>query len=493
MVVVSEAASNISALLRQYSGLLPSVAFGCSTIAAFSVRMVKAVRRPRVDRQPQDMATVDFLLRGRDPLTKLDDYDSLRGAVTGRLAARAPAALFMLRLDNLQEIIADHGHRAGECVLVAVADRLRKLWPTERWSRLIGDDLGSVLGSVEGAAQLEAAALVILRSVEEPILTFEGELVCKASLGITRIPGQAARCDADAGTTILAALSAVRKASAAGGSQWMLFDLEQQRAEILRDSVKEELRVAIETGQIIPYYQPIVDLRTGDIVGLEVLARWEHPTRGVLPPDLFIPLAEEMKVAGLVSQTLMRRVIADARYWPNSLYFAFNASPGQLRELINFIKVPPSWPEGSLDPRRLEIEITESALIEDLEVARSVIELLQAAGTRVVLDDFGIGYSNFFHLRELPFDKIKIDKSFVLDLGLDPRADACVRTMIALGKSLDIEMVAEGVEKGRIANYVADLGCRYGQGYLYSAPVSADAVSVLLRNPAKASPLSLVG
>ncbi len=370
-------------------------------------------------------------------------------------------------------------------MLIAVAERLKRLWPTERWSRLIGDDLGFVLSGVNGSLQVEAAALAILRSVEAPVQTFEGELVCKASLGIARITGQAVRSGDDVGATVLAAYSAVRKASAGGGSQWSLFDSEQHRSDVLRDSVKAELRAAIEGGQIVPYYQPIVDLRTGVIVGLEVLARWEHPTRGVLPPDLFIPMAEEMHCAGLISQTLMRRVIADSRYWPTSIYFAFNASPGQLRELINLIRVPPSWPEGSLDPKRLEIEITESALIEDLEVARTVIELLQAAGTRVVLDDFGIGYSNFFHLRELPFDKIKIDKSFILDLGLDPRADACVRTMIALGQSLDIEMVAEGVEKSCIAKYVADLGCRYGQGFLYSVPAAASGVSSLLRQPAQ--------
>ena len=489
---MDEALSNVAGLLGEPYQLFPSVAFGCSALAALSVRVIRAVRGPRVGRGERNKANVEFLLKGRDPLTRLEDYDALRVALAGKLAARAPSALFVLRLDNLQSIIGDHGHLVGESVLVGVADRLRKLWPTERWSRLIGDDFGFVLGGMQEATQIEAAAIAILRAVEDPMRTFEGELVCSASLGIASIPGQAARSDLDVGATFLAAFAAVGRASAAGGSQWSLFDSIQQRAESLRDSVKEELRAAIDNGQIIPYYQPIVDLGTGEIVGLEVLARWEHPIRGVLPPDIFIPMAEEMQLAGLISQTLMRRVVADARYWPTSIYFAFNASPGQLRELISLIRMPPSWPEGALDPRRLEIEITESALIEDLEVARTVIELLQAAGTRVVLDDFGIGYSNFFHLRELPFDKIKIDKSFVLDLGLDPRADACVRTMIALGKSLDIEMVAEGVEKGRIAKYVADLGCRYGQGYLYSVPVSADAVSALLRKPVEADPLILV-
>ena len=489
---MEEVVSNLSGPLSDPSRLLPSMAVGCGAIAALSVRVARAVRRPRKSGR-ESKANVELMLKGRDPLTRLDDYDSLRGVVAGKLATRSAAALIMLRFDNLDKIIADRGHSAGERVLVMAAERLKKLWPTERWSRLVGDDFGFVLGGIYEQSQIEAAALTILRCVETPMETFDGEIVCSASLGIAPMQGQAARSEADVGATMLAAFSALRKASVAGGGQWSMFDPSLHRADVLRDSVKEELGTAIDNGQIIPYYQPIVDLTTGEIVGLEVLARWEHPTRGVLPPDLFIPMAEEMQLAGRISQTLMRRVIADSRYWPTSIYFAFNASPGQLRELINLVRVRPSWPEGSLDPKRLEIEITENALIEDLEVAKTVIELLQAAGTRVVLDDFGIGYSNFFHLRELPFDKIKIDKSFVLDLGLDPRADACVRTMIALGKSLDIEMVAEGVEKKGIAKYVADLGCRYGQGFLYSPPVSAQAVSGLLSRPVAMDHLRLVG
>jgi EAL domain-containing protein (putative c-di-GMP-specific phosphodiesterase class I) len=158
-----------------------------------------------------------------------------------------------------------------------------------------------------------------------------------------------------------------------------------------------------------------------------------------------------------------------------------NVSPGQLREMIGMLRNPPLWPEGELDPARLEIEITESALIEDIDVAREMVSLLQARGTRVVLDDFGIGYSNIFHLRELPFDRIKIDRSFVLDSHADPRAEACIRAMLALGASLGIEMVAEGIESTEVAAHLLHLGCRYGQGYVYSEPVPANAVFNIMR------------
>ena len=240
-------------------------------------------------------------------------------------------------------------------------------------------------------------------------------------------------------------------------------------------------------GAILPVYQPIVDLADGGLVGLEVLARWNHPTRGMLAPDIFIPLAEELGLTGQITQMLMRRVISDARDWPAWLYFAFNVSPGQLRELIGMIRNPPVWPEGTLDPRRMEVEVTESALIEDIVVAREVISLLQARGTRVVLDDFGIGLSNFFHLRELPFDRIKIDRSFIMDIASDPRAEACVRAMLALGASLGIPMVAEGVESARTETRLRELGCRFGQGYIYSEAVSAFEVHGLIRRMAARS------
>jgi EAL domain-containing protein (putative c-di-GMP-specific phosphodiesterase class I) len=149
--------------------------------------------------------------------------------------------------------------------------------------------------------------------------------------------------------------------------------------------------------------------------------------------------------------------------------------------MITMLRDPPPWSEGEMDPSRLEIEVTENALIEDLDIAREMMALLQARGTRVVLDDFGVGYSNIFHLRELPFDRIKIDRSFVMDSASDPRAEACVRAMLALGASLGIDMVAEGIETTDIARHLENLGCRFGQGYLYSEPVPANGVYAMMR------------
>ena len=421
------------------------------------------------------------LFRGthRDALTGLANRQSFTAALAGRLLTGQPAALLLFDLDGFAALNSTHGHRAGDEVLRAAADRLASLVPgIGQLGRLGGDTFAVLLEASGGRGAVEAGCLNLLRAMMAPLYAGVHVLQCSVSLGVALAPEHGS--DADA--LLRAAQSAVDQIKHGGGGAWRFFDPARAQAERGRTVMMAELRAAIDgCGQIVPFYQPIVDLRTGGVVGLEVLARWIHPTRGLMAPDVFIPLAEEMHLAGQLSQTLMRRVIADARDWPAWLYFAFNASPGQLRELIGMVRNPPAWPEGSLDPGRLEIEVTESAVIEDLAVAREVIALLQAQGTRVVLDDFGIGHSNFFHLRELPFDRIKIDKSFVIDVARDQRAEACVRAMLAVGHSLGIDMVAEGIESAETAHFVARLGCSFGQGFLYSEPVPAAAVRDLLR------------
>ncbi len=439
----------------------------------------RATRRPLGGARATRQETVDLFRGARiDPLTGLPNRQSFTNALAARLAGDSPSALLLIDLDGFGELNTSHGHRAGDEVLVAASDRLRRISPDlHQLGRLGGDEFALVLDAAGGAAAVELAAVGVLRAMTEPLRTGPHDFACGVSLGIALAPDHGR----DPDTLLNAAQSALCQAKDAGGGTWTFFDLARGQAERMRTQLMEELRVAVGGSQITPYYQPIVELRTGHVVGLEVLARWEHPTRGLLVPDTFIPMAEEMQLAGLLSQALMRRVIADAREWSPRLYFAFNVSPGQLRELIAMIRTPPAWPEGVLDPCRLEIEVTESAMIEDIDIAREVIGLLQSRGTRVVLDDFGTGFSNFLHLRELPFDRIKIDKSFVIDIAHDPRAEACVRAMLALGHSLGVDMVAEGIESAETASFVTALGCRFGQGFHYAEPVPSSSVAALLR------------
>ncbi len=419
-----------------------------------------------------------FRAARRDQLTQIASRPAFLEDLGRMLGTGQPLALLLIDIDDFSTLNSLHGLRAGDVVLTETAARLRALSPDPAWvARLDGDRFALLAPAYTGLDGVEALALGVLRSIMAPYSLGVGTLSCTASLGVVLLPGQAA----DADDALRAAGAALDHVKEAGGASWRFFDPDRDDAQRLRAAMAEELRAGIAAGQVVPFYQPIIDLAQGRLVGLEVLARWQHPTRGLLPPDLFIPVAEAMNMTGQITQSLMRRVIADARDWPTWLYFAFNVSPGQLRELIGMIRNPPLWPEGMLDPERLEIEVTESALIEDIDVAREVIALLQLRGTRVVLDDFGIGYSNFFHLRELPFDRIKIDRSFVQDIAHDPRAEACVRAMLALGASLGIPMVAEGVESVETEARVAALGCRFGQGYYYAEPVASRDVARLLR------------
>jgi diguanylate cyclase (GGDEF)-like protein len=386
--------------------------------------------------------------------------------------------LLLIDIDRFKSINASYGHRIGDEVLMAAAARLRALvTDADQVARLSGDEFAILLDAARGRDDVEGAALNITRSMLSAISAGMQNVACSASIGVALMPDHGV----DADSVMRAAYVALEEVKTAGGGGFRFYNPASCAAARSREEMKEELRAAINAGQIVPFYQPIVDLRTGVMLGLEVLARWQHPDRGIIKPDVFIPLAEEMHLAGAITQLLMRRLVRDARDWPNWVYFSLNVSPGQLREMIAMLRDPPLWPEGELDPTRLEIEVTESALIEDIEVAREMMSLLQARGTRVVLDDFGVGYSNILHLRELPFDRIKIDKSFVLDSEKDARAEACIRAMLALGNSLGIDMVAEGIETKEVAAHLAKLGCRYGQGYLYSEPVPASAVFGLMR------------
>jgi diguanylate cyclase (GGDEF)-like protein len=410
-----------------------------------------------------------------DPLTGLATRAGFYQAIGNALASGEAHGVFLLNINDFSSLNATIGHTGGDRVLVAVAERLASIGFRAQWARVGADEFGLVLPSFSTRDDVEAIALAILRSFVTPIVTVERTLYCSASLGVALLPAHATNTDG----ILKAASAALARARVTQGGGWYVYDPSMDHAIHQRAALKEELREGIANNRIVPYYQPIVELRTGEITGLEVLARWQHPERGLLPPDLFVPMAEEMHLADQLTQMLMRQVVRDSRYWSPKLKFAFNVSPCQLRELISMVLDPPYWPEGSLDPTRLEIEITESALIEDLELARELIDLLQARGTSVVLDDFGIGYSNFLHLRELPFNRLKIDKSFILDCPFDPRADACIRAMLAVAENLEIDMVAEGLETPEMATYVASLGCRYGQGYLFSKPVPAGEVAGL--------------
>ncbi len=245
--------------------------------------------------------------------------------------------------------------------------------------------------------------------------------------------------------------------------------------------IEHEMRLALEQGDIIvPHYQPIVSLDGNGIIGFEALARWQHPVLGALPPSVFIPIAEESGMIGALADDLLRQACKDARHWPKQMTLSFNISPIQLRDRGLGLRILAILGETGFDTRQLELEITESALVDHSGIGQTVINDLRAAGVRIALDDFGTGYATLSQLLALHVDKLKIDRSFVDRLGKDNESSVIVRAIIGLAKGFGLTTTAEGIEdRGQLA-YLKENGCVEGQGYLFSKALPAKEIPALL-------------
>jgi EAL domain-containing protein (putative c-di-GMP-specific phosphodiesterase class I) len=251
-----------------------------------------------------------------------------------------------------------------------------------------------------------------------------------------------------------------------------------------RIQIERELRSAIECNGIVPYYQPLVSLDGNRIIGFEALARWENGDLGFVPPDVFIPIAEECGLINRLSDQLFHRACLDATAWPATFVLAFNVSPVQLRDPTLGLRLLSILGKTGLSARRLEIEITESALVENIGVAQIVIDNLRQAGVRIALDDFGTGYATLSQLLSFHLDKIKIDRSFVSRLDESEDSQVIVRAILGLAKGFGLTTTAEGVEDAGQLAYLKANGCTEGQGYLFSKAVPATDIPALLNRPA---------
>ncbi len=440
----------------------------------------------RLHRHEQKMARATgeaFRLARADALTGLANMQGFAESVAKAMSRGEAVSVLLIDIENFKQLNSAHGLRHGDEVLRAFADRLRNLAANRNHVARVGaDEFGWVLEASAGREAAEAAALKVILALQEPLLASgQGETV-RVNMGLARSPDHASGAE-----SLIRAASVALDRVRLSGESWGWFDREAEAASRARFALARELREAISSEHLEPWYQPMMNLATGAITGLEILVRWRHPERGILTPDLFIPLAEELGLAGAISISLFRQLSRDSRHWPDHLTFAFNASPSQLRELISLVQSPASIGAEPIDPERIELEVTESALVQDLAVAAEVISALHARGTRVTLDNFGVGSSSIYHLRALMFDKIKIDRRFIMEMDRDPRSAACVRAMIGLGQSLGVEVMAEGVESAETCASLVALGCRNGQGYYFSEPMPAPAVTELLRIRSRAA------
>jgi diguanylate cyclase (GGDEF)-like protein len=428
----------------------------------------------------------------RDPLTGLQNRRALSErleAIMADSARRMPLQLFMLDLDRFKGINDAHGHGAGDRLLQAVADRLTAIVDgLGEAYRLGGDEFAViVVPRHEMHAPSSASALAdrLVQEMAAPFLIDGFAHHISASIGISHCPADAVGREA----LMQHADIAMYEAKSQGRSRHSSFEPRMGEGLVARATLEREIRDDFPTKAFHPLYQPIVNLASGRIVGFEMLARWTRGDDSTVGPDRFIPVIEECGLIGDLMLQLLEQVCIDAAYWPQDLTIAINVSPIQFRDPWLSEKILAVLTRQGFPPRRISLEITENALISDPAAAQRIIESLKNQGMSLALDDFGTGYSSIQHLRMLPFDKLKIDQSFIRNLDTDDGAYRMVMAMIRLAESLQLAVVAEGVETRSVGDMLQRLGCREVQGYLYGKPMTASQADAILGSaPSRAAP-----
>ncbi|HEX8486367.1 putative bifunctional diguanylate cyclase/phosphodiesterase [Sphingomonas sp.] len=412
-------------------------------------------------------------LATRDPLTGFLNRRSLSedgATMLARARTRDKAmAMLFIDLDHFKSVNDMHGIAMGDSLLRAVAVEIAALLPAGALAARLGsDEFACALVFDAGHPEMiERLAERLVSRLAQPFRLDSTTIHLSASVGIARSDFDCASGDA----LLRAADIAMFAAKRAGRGRYAWFDPAMERALQVRNALENGLRSAIPDLEIVPYFEQQIDLTTGHLSGFEVLARWEHPTRGLIGPDEFIPIAEDSGMIGELSLSIMRQAFAAARDWDPSLTLSVNISPMQLRDAWLAQKIIKTLTETGFPAHRLEVEITESSLFDNLALAQSICGSLKNQGIRIALDDFGTGYSSLAHLRALPFDRIKIDKSFVQSIIGNAESAAIVNTIARLGDSLNLPVTAEGVETKAIEERLRAIGCAKAQGYHYGRPL----------------------
>ena len=386
-------------------------------------------------------------------------------------------ALLCIDLDLFKEVNDTLGHPIGDKLLKLVAERLRECArETDVVARLGGDEFAVVAVAAEQPRGAIVLAQRIIAALSSPFDLDGHQVVIGASIGIALAPG-----DSEQGEGLLKAADlALYRAKADGRGLYRLFEPEMDAKMQARRTLELDLRKALITNEFELFYQPVVNLALNEVCAFEALLRWNHPTRGMISPAEFISLAEETGTIVPLGEWVLRQACAEAVGWPDDLKVAVNISPAQFKSRGLALAVTSALAASGLRPSRLELEITESVLLQDSESVMETLHALKDLGVQISMDDFGTGYSSLSYLRSFPFDKIKIDQSFVRDMSGDNDSVAIVRAVAGLGRNLGMSTTAEGVETDQQLEHLRDEGCSEVQGYLFSRPLPASELLPLL-------------
>ncbi len=420
-------------------------------------------------------------LAHHDPLTGLPNRTlflrSLAEEFTRQREPSDQSAILYLDIDNFKDVNDRFGHGEGDSLLRQVSRRLRdSLRAEDLVARLGGDEFAVVRRSLERVSDAGDLATRIVDFLAQPFVVADQEVVIGASVGIALFP-----CDAESSDEVLRrADTALYCAKEEGRRTFRFFESAMDARLQARRALVQDIRQAFAAEAFHLEYQPVVDIETGRIKCCEALLRWRHPERGLIPPSEFIPIAEDIGLIVELGNWTLRQVCAEAASWPDEVRVAVNLSPVQFRSDTLVRSVMAALAASGLRRDRLEIEITETVLLADDESNRSILTQLRGLGIHIALDDFGTGYSSLGYLRSFPIDKIKIDRSFVNELATSRPCEAIIRAVAGLGRALNIETTAEGVETLEQLEALRSLGCTQAQGYVFSPPVPPDLARAML-------------
>ena len=406
--------------------------------------------------------------------------DRLTQALARAVRRGSTVGVLCLDLDHFKNVNDTLGHPAGDALLREVSRRIEaQIRACDTVSRLGGDEFAIVMTDMDGPEVCHAAGERIIEALMEPVDLGQGQkALTGGSVGIA----YSKRGAEDAETLLKRADLALYRAKEDGRGVVRIFEPQMDAVARERRSMEMALRFALDRNELELHFQPLINTRSSEITGFEALARWNHPERGAVSPEDFVPLAEETGLITKLSDWVLEKACREAVSWPKPVTIAVNLSPAQFKQRDLAHKVQRVLDETGLDPRRLELEITERLLIKRGEAVHEILHELKDLGVRIAMDDFGSGYSSLGNLRSFPFDKLKIDRSFVTGLEDNEEALAIVRAVVGLGKSMGLETVAEGVETLDQLVYLRIEGCNQVQGYYYSRAECGDAARALLES-----------
>lgn len=468
--------SDQAAVLSNYFGLVVGITLallgaGIAVPAAFA--WMRGRERRKAEAQVRYLEEHDALTGLSNRKTFVDD---LADAIKRMHRDRTHIAVVCIDIDKFKEINDAADHSGGDQVLRDIGARIQStLREGDLIARLGGDEFAIALVDITNLGDVMAFMNRLVEALRRPFQVAGKDMLVTTSVGIALAPA-----DGDTATTVLRHASiALARAKGDGGQRMCFFEQSMDKALQRRRMVEHELRLALGREEFDVVYQPQYDLASERQCGSEALVRWHHPVHGKIAPGHFISVAEDTGLIVPLGEWVLRRACRDAASWPEPLFVSVNLSPAQFRDGDVAETVAQVLKETGLPPERLELEITESLLINDTEEVLGKLNRLRQLGVSIAMDDFGTGYSSLSYLARFPFSKIKIDRQFIRNMTRDPAMRAIVKTIIALGKSLDVIITAEGVETHEQAAMLREFGCPQVQGFLYGYPGAADVADMV--------------